>query len=347
LRGPLQAIRESGEKAAEIVQDLLTLARRGVAARKITNLNDIVADFLKSAEYRHLISQNSRIAVDTHIGPDTLNMAGSILHLSKTLMNLVANAADAMPSGGRMTIATGNTYVDKVHQGYEPIPEGEYTVLEVSDQGIGMSSSDLERIFEPFYTKKSMGRSGTGLGMSVVWGTVKDHDGFIDIQSEEGSGTTFKLYFPASRSENEITAPVYIEDYLGNDESVLIVDDAPSQRELAARMMQRLGYEVVTAESGENALEQMAHQTFDLVILDMIMEPGMDGLETFKQMRQIAPSQKAIIASGYSESERVREMQRIGAGSYVKKPYTLEKIGLAVRKELDRNTNARSTDRVS
>jgi PAS domain S-box-containing protein len=347
LRGPLQAIRESGEKAAEIVQDLLTLARRGVAARKITNLNDIVADFLKSPEYRHLISQNSRIAVDTHIGPDTLNMAGSILHLSKTLMNLVANAADAMPSGGRMTIATANTYVDKVHQGYEPIPEGEYTVLEVSDQGIGMSSSDLERIFEPFYTKKSMGRSGTGLGMSVVWGTVKDHDGFIDIQSEEGSGTTFKLYFPASRAENEITASVYIEDYLGNDESILVVDDAPSQRELAARMMQRLGYEVITAESGENALEQMANQTFDLVILDMIMEPGMDGLETFKQMRQIAPSQKAIIASGYSESERVREMQRIGAGSYVKKPYTLEKIGLAVRKELDRNTNARSTDRIS
>jgi signal transduction histidine kinase len=169
-------------------------------------------------------------------------MAGSILHLSKTLMNLVANAADAMPSGGRMTIATGNTYVDKVHQGYEPIPEGEYAVLEVSDQGIGMSSSDLERIFEPFYTKKSMGRSGTGLGMSVVWGTVKDHDGFIDIQSEEGSGTTFKLYFPASRSENEITAPVYIEDYLGNDESILVVDDAPNQRDLAARMLQRLGY---------------------------------------------------------------------------------------------------------
>jgi CheY-like chemotaxis protein len=210
-----------------------------------------------------------------------------------------------------------------------------------------MSSSDLERIFEPFYTKKSMGRSGTGLGMSVVWGTVKDHDGFIDIQSEEGSGTTFKLYFPASRSENEITAPVYIEDYLGNDESILVVDDAPNQRDLAARMLQRLGYQVHTSESGENAVARIKNQVFDLVVLDMIMEPGMDGLETFKQMRQIAPSQKAIIASGYSESERVREMQRIGAGSYVKKPYTLEKIGLAVRKELDRNTNARSTDRVS
>ena len=235
-----------------------------------------------------------------------------------------------------MTIATANTYVDKIRQGYEPIPEGEYTVLEISDQGIGMPASDLARIFEPFYTKKTMGRSGTGLGMSVVWGTVKDHDGFIDIQSEEGSGTTFTLYFPATRSENEITTPVYIEDYLGNGESILVVDDSPNQRELAARMMQRLGYAAVTADSGENALEIMANRTFDLVILDMIMDPGMDGLETFKRMRRVMPGQKAVIASGYSESERVREMQKMGAGSYIKKPYTLEKIGLAVRKELDR-----------
>ena len=215
-----------------------------MAARKITNLNDIVADFLKSPEYRHLVSQNSRISVDTRIGPDTLNMAGSILHLSKTLMNLVANAADAMPSGGQMTIATANTYVDKVHQGYEPIPKANIPFWKSPTRESACRPSDLERIFEPFYTKKSMGRSGTGLGMSVVWGTVKDHDGFIDIQSEEGSGTTFTLYFPATRSENEITAPVYIEDYLGNDESILIVDDAANQRELAARMLQRLGYQV-------------------------------------------------------------------------------------------------------
>jgi len=181
-----------------------------------------------------------------------------------------------------------------------------------------------------------MGRSGTGLGMSVVWGTVKDHDGFIDIHSEEGSGTTFTLYFPATRSENETTAPIYIEDYLGNDETILIVDDAANQRELAARMLRRLGYQVHSAESGEKAIARMTNQTFDIVILDMIMDPGMDGLETYKQMLRIAPGQRAVIASGFSESDRVREMQKIGAGSYVKKPYTLEKIGLAVRKELNR-----------
>jgi CheY-like chemotaxis protein len=204
------------------------------------------------------------------------------------------------------------------------------------DQGIGMPPEDLARIFEPFYTKKAMGRSGTGLGMSVVWGTVKDHDGFIDIQSEEGTGTTFDLYFPASRSAMEIESPVYIDDYLGDGESILVVDDSRHQRELAARMMQRLGYHVHTVASGEDAVAALAGRSFELLILDMIMDPGMDGLETFKKIRQLSPGQKAIIASGYSETERVREMQALGAGGYVKKPFTLEKIGMAVRTELDR-----------
>ena len=334
---PLRAIKQSGEKAAEIVQDLLTLARRGVTAKKVFNLNQIVADFLKSPEYRHLISGNGKITLDTRLAPDALNLVGSPLHLSKSLMNLVTNAVDAMPSGGKIILSTTNRYFDQIHHGFETIPEGEYTVLEVSDQGIGMLPDDLERIFEPFYTKKSMGRSGTGLGMSVVWGTVKDHEGFFDIHTEEGSGTTFMLYFPATRSEEEITAPVYIEDYLGEGEPILIVDDSRKQRELAARMLQRLGYEVHTAGSGENAVVMMKTQAFALVVLDMIMDPGMDGLDTFKEMLQITPDQKAIIASGYSASERVREMQSLGAGSYVRKPYTLEKIGMAVRKELDRN----------
>jgi PAS domain S-box-containing protein len=339
MQGPLRAIKESGEKAAEIVQDLLTLARRGVAAKKILNLNQIIGDFLASPEYRNLVSQNSRITVDTRLEADSLNMAGSALHISKTLMNLVANAVDAMPSGGEMTLATTNRYIDQPYHGFETIPEGEYTVLEISDQGIGMPPSDVERIFEPFYTKKSMGRSGTGLGMSVVWGTVKDHDGYFDIHTEEGSGTTFVLYFPANRSDTEITAPVYIDDYLGRGETILIVDDSKEQRELAARMLKRLGYETHTAVSGEEAVDMLTGQAFALVVLDMIMDPGLDGLETFEKILQTTPDQKAVIASGFSESERVKKMQELGAGSYVKKPYTLEKIGVAVRKELDRQPN--------
>jgi CheY-like chemotaxis protein len=207
--------------------------------------------------------------------------------------------------------------------------------------GIGMPQSDLDKIFEPFYTKKVMGRSGTGLGMSVVWGTVKDHEGFFDITTEEGTGTSFVLYFPASRAEREIPRSVYIDDYLGKGESILVIDDAPEQRDLAGRMMQRLGYEVHTADSGEAAVALLKKETYDLLILDMIMPPGMNGLETYRQVLTIVPGQKAVIASGYAETERVQETQRLGAGSYIRKPYTLEKIGLAVRSELDRKPTNR------
>ena len=336
LREPLLTIKKSGEKAAEIVQDLLALARRSVAAKKVINLNQIVNDFITSPEYRKIIGDQHDIKVEMIITEGILNVVGSYTHISKAVMNLVANAADAMPAGGRITIATRDCYIDKPYTGFEIIPEGEYAILEVSDTGIGMLQSDLDKIFEPFYTKKMLERSGTGLGMSVVWGTVKDHDGFIDIITEEGLGTTFVLYYPASRSEIEAPLPVYIEDYLGKGESILIIDDAPEQRDLARRMMERLGYDVTTAASGEEAVALIKKRPFDVLILDMIMPPGIDGLVTYREILKIFPDQKAVIASGFAKTERVHETQNLGAGSYIKKPYTLEKIGLAVRAELDR-----------
>lgn len=335
LREPLLTIKKSGKKAAEIVQDLLTLARRSVTDKKVINLNQVVNDFITSPEYRKIVGKQHNIEVEINITEGILNVVGSYSHISKAVANLVANAADAMPAGGRITIATRDCYIDKPYTGFEIIPEGEYAILEVSDTGIGMPQSDLEKIFEPFYTKKKLGRSGTGLGMSVVWGAIKDHDGFIDIITEEGSGTTFVLYYPASRSEIELPSRVYIEDYLGKGESILIIDDAPEQRDLAKRMMERLGYDVTTAVSGEAAVALIKKRSFDVLILDMIMPPGIDGLTTYREILRITPDQKAVIASGFAKTERVNETQKLGAGIYIKKPYTLEKIGLAVRAELD------------
>ena len=337
LHEPLLTIKKSGMKAAEIVQDLLTLARRGVAVKKPLSLNSIINDFIASPEYRQLMDQRPNLELKTDLSEGILNLVGSDAHISKTAMNLVNNAVDAMPAGGTLTISTRDTYIDNAHNGFEVIPEGEYATLCVSDTGIGMPASDLDKIFEPFYTKKILGRSGTGLGMSVVWGTVKDHNGFIDIKTEEGSGTTFTLYFPASRTEIESQVSVRVEDYLGKGESILVIDDAAEQRSLTARMMQRLGYLATTAASGEKALELIENDTYDLLILDMVMPPGMDGLETYREIIKIVPNQRAVIASGYAETEQVHETQRLGAGDYVKKPFTLEKIGLAVRAELDRN----------
>ncbi len=336
LREPLLAIKKSGERAAEIVQDLLTLARRNVAVKKTVSLNQIIKDFILSPEYHQIIGDRSDLTLEMKLSDDLLNIAGSGTHLSKTVMNLVANAVDAMPAGGNLTVASRNCYFDQPYKGFERIPQGEYAAIDISDGGIGMPMSDLEKIFDPFYTKKVLGRSGTGLGMAVVWGTIKDHEGFIDIITAEGSGTTFKLYFPVSREEIDASPTVYIDEYLARGESILIVDDAREQRDLASRMMQRLGYDITTAASGKEALALIREKSFDILILDMVMPPGMDGLETYRQIRELVPDQKAVIASGYAATDRVQEAQRIGAGAYVRKPFTLEKIGLAVRGELNK-----------
>jgi CheY-like chemotaxis protein len=252
-------------------------------------------------------------------------------------MNLVSNGAEAMLDGGKMVIRTENRYEDRSKNAYDDIKEGDYATVTVIDNGIGISQEDLERIFEPFYTKKSMGRSGTGLGMAVVWGTVKDHQGYIDIQSKEGEGTSITLYFPVTRKEikKEVDL-VSLESLMGHGETILVVDDIKEQREIASEILEKLGYTVTTVSSGEEALTYVQESPTDLMVLDMIMDPGMDGLETYQRVLAINPSQKAIIASGYSESKRVKEAQRLGAGEYVKKPYLLEKIGRAVRVELDK-----------
>lgn len=332
---PILTIKESGQKAANIVQDLLTLARRGVAGTEVLNINRIVLDYLKSPEYETLKSVHTAIQVETELETDLLNVVGSPIHLSKTVMNLITNAAESMPAGGRILIRTRNQYIDRPISGYDDVKEGDYAVLSVSDDGIGISPDSLPRIFEPFYTKKVMGRSGTGLGLAVVWGAVKDHKGYIDIQSLEGRGTTLTLYFPVTREDlakDEIRSS--IEEIMGLSESILVVDDVRDQREIASRIFKKLGYRVATVSSGEEAIAYMQEHSADLLVLDMIMPPNMDGLETYERILELHPGQKAIIASGFSETKLVREAQRLGAGEYIKKPYTLEKIGLAVKKEL-------------
>jgi CheY-like chemotaxis protein len=267
---------------------------------------------------------------------------GSPVHLSKVIMNLISNAAEAMPDGGHIRISTENRYVDTQIKGSEDIHEGDYVVLTISDEGQGIAPDDLDRIYEPFYTKKKMGNSGTGLGMSVVWGTVKDHKGFIDIESEVASGSTFKLYFPATRKSMESQKEAIDMDRLrGNKETILVVDDVENQRIIASSILTQLGYSVSSVPSGEKALEYMKSQPVDLLVLDMIMKPGINGLETYRRALRIRPDQKTIITSGYSETELVRRAQAMGAGSYVKKPYAIEKIGVAVKKELSGGIHSR------
>ncbi len=338
LRRPIEVIQESGKKAAAIVQDLLTLARRGVAVSEVVSLNSLIADYLASPEVARLRTFHPLVGVETRLDPKLLNVKGSPVHLSKTIMNLVSNAAEAMPNGGVIRISTDNRSLDETLHGYHEIPAGDYARLRVSDTGVGISTEDLQWIFEPFYTKKKMGRSGTGLGMAVVWGTVKDHAGYIDIRSSEGEGTAVDLYFPVTRQEVAHRDVGGSFDALkGKGESVLVVDDVPEQREIATRIISQLGYAVTSAASGEEALDLLREHRADLVVLDMIMDPGIDGLETYRRVIRHHPHQKAIITSGFAETGRVRQAQKLGAGAYVKKPYTIEALGIAIRTELAKN----------
>ena len=334
LRKPIETMQESGRRAAAIVQDLLTIAKGVAITKEPLYLNDLVRGYINSPEFKKLKSFYSTVTVKTNLDKDLLNINGSHVHIRKVVMNLVSNATEAIEGSGIVTISTMNRYVARPLRGYDDVNIGEYVVLSVSDDGSGISSDDLERIFEPFYTKKIMGRTGTGLGLAVVWNTVQDHKGYIDVTSDE-NGTIFELYFPITRDEisgKDLSVP--IKEYKGNGEMILVVDDVESQREISCKMLDTLGYSTEAVSSGEEAIEYLKECTVDLILLDMIMDRGINGRETYEWILKINPNQKAIIVSGYAETAEVKEAQKLGAGKYINKPLTLEKIGIAVKEEL-------------
>ncbi len=335
LRAPIETIKESGQKAATIVQDLLTLARRGVSVSEVLNLNSLIEGQQRSAEYQKLLAYYPEIRFSFELSADLPNIKGSSVHLNKTIMNLMSNAAEAQPEGGNIIVTTQALYMDRAIRGYDTVKAGEYVRLRVRDSGEGISETDLNHIFEPFYTKKKMGRSGTGLGLAVVWGTVQDHDGYIDVHSKPGEGTVFDLYFPLSRDTLEEKEPrLNLAAIRGSGETVLVVDDMESQRKIAGHLLQRLNYTTHTVDSGEAAVAYLKEHTVDLVVLDMIMDPGMDGLETWCQIIKHHPRQQAIIASGYAETDKVKTAQRLGAGEYLRKPYMIDSLGKAIKRAL-------------
>jgi CheY-like chemotaxis protein len=224
--------------------------------------------------------------------------------------------------------------MERLHSGYEDIVPGMYAILTVQDSGTGIDPADIDKIFEPYYSKKKMGTSGSGLGLSVVYGVVKDHKGYYDVLSELGKGTAFVLYFPVSTVAAEIKQQNLID--LKGTETVLVVDDDPGQCEIASELLSSYGYRVSTAANGHEALDLLTKESIDIVVLDMIMEKGFDGLDTYREIIKARPGQKAIIISGFSPTERVEEMQGLGAGQYVRKPYTRQSLATAIRGELSR-----------
>lgn len=335
LKEPILFMHDAGLRAADIVQDLLALTRRGIPVQSIINLNHIVHEYFNCAAHRRLEQNCPKIRFQADIEPDLLNISGSPSHVSKIMMNLVINAAEAIQEEGTVGITTRNRYVDMPLSGYDTIEEGDYVVLSVADDGDGIAQEELNRIFEPFYTKKQMGRSGSGLGLSVVWNCVKDHNGYIEVSSTQSRGTVFEIFFPATRQNDDGGGNNFeINEYMGNGETVLVVDDIEEQRKIASDSLKLLGYTPLSVASGEKAISFTRNHPVDLILLDMKMEPGIDGLQTYMEILETYPGQKAIIASGFSESDRVKETLRLGAGQYIRKPYTLKKLALALNQEL-------------
>lgn len=334
MRRPIEIIRESGLRASAIVQDLLTVARGVAIAKEPINLVAIIEEYLQSPDFMMIEKYHPRISITVNLAVDAANIMGSKVHIRKIIMNLVANSFEASKPPGHVNISLCNKKIDEFVQGNSEIEEGEYVRLTVVDQGKGISSDDLEKIFEPFYSKKVMGRSGTGLGLSVVWNVVLDHNGYINVTSSS-EGTQFTLHFPVTSKTERHPEPIAdLNGLKGTGESILVVDDVSSQRLITSSIVEKLGYRAESLPSGESALEFLQRGPVDLVILDMIMSPGISGRKTYEQIVQMYPGQKAIIVSGYAETDDVKATLRMGAGRFLKKPLMIQELATAIREAL-------------
>jgi len=336
LRPPLEAIQASGKRATDVVADLLTVSRGIAAERILSDVNLLVHEQRNDPEFEKLMQHYPDILWPTDLAPDLHRILCSPVHIRKCFMNIMTTAAESMDGEGRILISTRNSYIQGPLDENQSMDTGDYVVITLSDTGPPISSMDLDRIFEPFYTRKTMGTGGTGLELAVVWNILKEHDGGITVASGD-LGTTFILYLPAATDVpmKEMTHPGGdLETVKGNGETILVVDDEPQQRDIASRMLTLLGYAPHAVASGEKAVEYLRETTVDLLILDMVMDPGMNGRRTYEAVLEIHPAQKAIIASGFSESDEVKKALALGAACLLKKPYTLHELGMVIKREL-------------
>ncbi|MBI2440758.1 MAG: response regulator [Lentisphaerae bacterium] len=342
LRQDLEIIRNSAHKAVEIVRDLLTLGRIGHYPKESLVLNRVLEQAARSPGYLALQQSFPLVTVELKPVANLPAIMGSPGLLQELVMNLLSYAFNAMPQGGRVTLATAVESVSEAHTGYEVISPGTYAAVRLQHTGAVIGEQELNRMFEPYCIRESdQSVRCSGLELAVVYAAVKEHDGFIDVRSAPGRGSDFIAYFPvAGALTQERESPLPGE--FGGNETILIVDDDDEQRLSAARWLRGSGYKVLTAHNGRAALElvdsslQTDGAAINLVILDMIMADDFDGLDTYRKMLEFNPRQKVIMASGFAETDRLKEALKLGVGQCIRKPYDFEALGRAVRQELDK-----------
>lgn len=313
----LKKIQEQVGSGATLTAQLLGYARKGKIEIQPTDLNQIVEKSVETVS-----RAREEISVHYSLSRRLCSVAVDRGQIEQVLLNILNNAADAMPGGGKIYIKTSNVTHKQIHTGDDVIKTGRYALVSVSDTGIGMDPKIRSRIFEPFFTTKELGQ-GTGLGLASVYGIVKGHEGYIDVETEIDRGTTFRIYLPASE-ERAATESGASENIVKGSGCILVVDDEPMVLKVTSRLLKHLGYTAIEADSGRDAVRiYKRHQdTIDLVILDMIM-PDIGGGEVYDRLRDINPEVKALLASGYTLDGQASRILRRGCNGFIQKPFSM------------------------
>ena len=327
----LNTIEKLIQSGSELTRQLLGYARKGKYEVKAINLNQIV-------KYNSETFGRTRknITIHREFAEDLLAIKADESQIGQVLINLYINAADAMPDGGELILKTMNvTHKKMKNKRYDPKP-GRYVLLQVTDNGTGMDEKTMERIFEPFFTTKEMG-GGSGLGLASVYGIIKGHGGYIEVDSEKGLGTTFSIYLPASDQSVQKASEPY-EQVIKGDKTVLLVDDEEIVIDVAVELLKKLGYNVIEAGSGKEAIQLFGEwcDKIDMVILDMIM-PDIGGGEVYDRIKEIDPQVKVLLSSGYSIDGQATDILERGCNSFIQKPFNMAVLSNKIREVLNKH----------
>lgn len=326
-------IRDAANRAKELTQQLLAFSRKQILRMTAIDLNEIVLE--SKNILRRLIRED--IKMDFHLAPDIGSVMADASQIQQILMNLALNASDAMPNGGSMTIATSKVFLDEDFQQHHPVVDiGEYALLAVSDVGIGMDEETISRIFEPFYSTKAKGR-GTGLGLSTVYGIVKQHGGYIWADSTPSSGSTFRVYLPhAGTHAQKRSAPAGTLENAYGCERILVVEDELAVRRLTCKILRKQGYDVIEADSATDALQyaENPENAINLLLTDIVM-PDMNGKELYSNIHKLRPDIKVLYMSGYTNDVIARHGILDKGIRFLQKPFSVDKLTKKIRKALD------------
>ena len=335
LLEPVQAIYFAAERAANLTRQLLMFSRKNVMQSKPLDLREVVANMSKMLN--RLLGET--IALEFHSPSGIPLVEGDAGMIEQVIMNLAVNARDAMPGGGTLAITMSSVEMAEACVQTHPAARvGSFVCLRVADTGCGMEPAVMNRIFEPFFTTKEVGR-GTGLGLATVYGIVKQHEGWVEVTSEVGKGSTFNVFFPASSKPAEAVLPGKgpAAEVRGGKETILVVEDEPVLRDMARVILESCGYHVLEAASGREALEVWKNHrgAIDLLLADMIMPEGISGMDLARQLLAFRPGLKIVFASGYSMDELDTDFFRKGHARFLQKPYTHVTLTETVRDYLD------------